>query len=265
MFSLNPDDINYYKFLFDLRKSGICNMMESSIYLERKFPELDKRQSEEIVLEWMQNCEQIEQKISNTKISNTKISNTKISNTNNNTNNNNANLLITTLDDSDLDIKTDLYSDLDSDSDSESDGNNYTKNSYWSNNGKYQQEYDRLFKKYVPSSGATDSEQGHILRVVSRIAYRFYNDGDEDMSEHKRMLNESPLPTDLPLKFYRYFGNFDDRSLTKMIDIVVKYALKKEKFDIEHCAEDNAKHEARYMACLKQETEWKNKFEREDA
>ena len=37
---------------------------------------------------------------------------------------------------------------------------------------------NELFKELVPASGKADSLAGEIVRAVSRIGYRFFNDGD---------------------------------------------------------------------------------------
>ena len=38
--------------------------------------------------------------------------------------------------------------------------------------------YEELFDKYVPACGKAKTVGGEIVRAVSRIHYRFYNDGD---------------------------------------------------------------------------------------
>ena len=38
--------------------------------------------------------------------------------------------------------------------------------------------FDELFDELVPMSGKADSLAGEIIRAVSRIVYRYYNDGD---------------------------------------------------------------------------------------
>ena len=38
--------------------------------------------------------------------------------------------------------------------------------------------YNRMWEKYVPNNGEADTEFGEMLRCVSRVIYRFYNDGD---------------------------------------------------------------------------------------
>lgn len=36
-----------------------------------------------------------------------------------------------------------------------------------------------MYNKYVPSMGKADTVLGEIIRAVSRIGYRWYNDGDQ--------------------------------------------------------------------------------------
>ena len=43
----------YFEFLAELRDSGETNMYGAAPYLERKFPELDKKQAEEILIAWI--------------------------------------------------------------------------------------------------------------------------------------------------------------------------------------------------------------------
>ena len=50
--------------------------------------------------------------------------------------------------------------------------------SYWGDKGKYQKANDFLFKKLVPAYGSSGSNLGEALRLVSRVYYRHYNDGD---------------------------------------------------------------------------------------
>lgn len=45
---------------------------------------------------------------------------------------------------------------------------------------------DALFEEFVPSSGKADNVAGEIIRAVSRIAYRNYNDGDHVGVGHGR-------------------------------------------------------------------------------
>ena len=57
------------------------------------------------------------------------------------------------------------------------------ENSYWNNNGKYQEKYVQL-EKLTPSEGWTDNTYINLLTAISNIYYRFYNDGDTEISEY---------------------------------------------------------------------------------
>jgi hypothetical protein len=48
---------------------------------------------------------------------------------------------------------------------------------YWADNGKYQEDYKRLWDKLVPASGPTGTMEGEFLRASSRIYYDYYNNG----------------------------------------------------------------------------------------
>lgn len=53
-----------------------------------------------------------------------------------------------------------------------------TEKIYRYETGKYQKEYDTLWKKYVPQSGCCSDDHAEQFRLCSRIYYRVYNDGD---------------------------------------------------------------------------------------
>ena len=53
------------------------------------------------------------------------------------------------------------------------------ENTYWTCNGKHQKEYDELWERLVPPRGNAVTKAGEVLRAVSRIYYRWYNDGDQ--------------------------------------------------------------------------------------
>lgn len=44
---------------------------------------------------------------------------------------------------------------------------------------KNEKRINNLFKELVPKSGKAESLAGELIRAMSRIAYRFYNDGDQ--------------------------------------------------------------------------------------
>lgn len=49
--------------------------------------------------------------------------------------------------------------------------------SYWNHTGKYQEQYDRLWKELVPPEGNADTYHGEVLRICSRLYYDYYNNG----------------------------------------------------------------------------------------
>lgn len=51
--------------------------------------------------------------------------------------------------------------------------------SYWNNNGMYQKKYDELYKKLVPLCGSAKTQEGELLRAITNIYYRKFNDGDK--------------------------------------------------------------------------------------
>ena len=44
----------YFEFLNELRESGTTNMFGAGSYLEDEFPELNRQEAKEVVLEWME-------------------------------------------------------------------------------------------------------------------------------------------------------------------------------------------------------------------
>ena len=53
-------------------------------------------------------------------------------------------------------------------------------------NTENKERYEALFDKLVPSSGKCETLGGEILRAVSRIGYRWYNDGDKFLEGYGR-------------------------------------------------------------------------------
>lgn len=43
----------------------------------------------------------------------------------------------------------------------------------------YLEKLNEMFEELVPGMGAADTKAGELVRAVSRIGYRFYNDGDK--------------------------------------------------------------------------------------
>ena len=62
--SINENWINYYNALEAIRRSGVCNMWGSDSYLRELYPELSKELSGEILINWMDNYDELYQRLS---------------------------------------------------------------------------------------------------------------------------------------------------------------------------------------------------------
>ena len=87
--------------------------------------------------------------------------------------------------------------------------------SYWSGKGKYQKAYDFLYKKLVPATGASGTNLGEALRLVSRVVYRHYNDGDS----YSDCIHEQMVPnfTNRKFPFNGKYGDLGDE-LSYLLD-----------------------------------------------
>lgn len=66
----------------------------------------------------------------------------------------------------------------------------YTNN--WGGLNKADNEfYAEMYDKYVPLSGKADTFGGEILRAISHIVYKFYNDGDTTTHYYSCIYNDS--------------------------------------------------------------------------
>ena len=52
-----------------------------------------------------------------------------------------------------------------------------TSETYWDNNGKYQEQYEKAWEKLIPASGEAKDGWPEALRPISRIGYDYYNNG----------------------------------------------------------------------------------------
>jgi len=48
-------------------------------------------------------------------------------------------------------------------------------NTYFNDNGKYQEEFDQLWKDLVPWAGEADTLEGEVVRSIGKISYEVYN------------------------------------------------------------------------------------------
>ena len=77
--------------------------------------------------------------------------------------------------------------------------------SYSDDKGKFQKAYDFLFKKLVPPSGKALNHLGEALRLVSKVYYRFNNDGDS----YDTCIEEG-MVQDLSKKQYPFEGEYHE-------------------------------------------------------
>jgi hypothetical protein len=56
---------------------------------------------------------------------------------------------------------------------------------YWNQEGKYQEDYNRIYNEKVPSSGRASTSEGEILRAMSNIYYDHMNNGGGNLSDVK--------------------------------------------------------------------------------
>ena len=56
--------------------------------------------------------------------------------------------------------------------------------SYWAGTGAYSEEYKKLNKKLVPSSGDAPTVHGELIRAIGRLSYDFYNNGNCNVQDY---------------------------------------------------------------------------------
>lgn len=82
-----------------------------------------------------------------------------------------------------------------------------------------------LFKELVPGSGKADSLAGEIIRAMSRIGYRRYNDGDkigvdygnETCNAPARFLQEKTTAT-ISAIIDKMWGNWNDKEYDELLE-----------------------------------------------
>lgn len=84
---------------------------------------------------------------------------------------------------------------------------------------------DDLFRELVPMSGKADSLAGEIIRAISRIGYRRYNDGDkigveygnETCNAPARFLREKTTAT-ISTIIDKMWGNWSDKEYDELLE-----------------------------------------------
>ncbi|HEC86934.1 MAG TPA: hypothetical protein ENI49_03585 [Thermoplasmatales archaeon] len=101
------------------------------------------------------------------------------------------------------------------------------KKTYWESNGKYQKEYDKLYKKLVPDSGKAKTTDGELLRCMTRIYYEAYNNGwCNDKTYEIEYINSYRWDAHLDINVYE---KMPFNELEKAMNIVIEFLLKDDK------------------------------------
>ncbi len=79
------------------------------------------------------------------------------------------------------------------------------ENTYWHRNGKHQATYSKLWDELIPPTGSAKTKEGELLRAMSRLYYRWYNDGDKI----EPMLEESVIDSSA-LNAWNYIYSYED-------------------------------------------------------
>lgn len=103
-------------------------------------------------------------------------------------------------------------------------------NSYWGNTGKYNKFYSKLYDELVPLSGNAQTTDGELLRIISKIYYRYYNDGDsydyllETWGPYISISNIKGLE-EYVARNIEYYLEDNDQSLEKAVNIAMEYLI----------------------------------------
>ena len=100
------------------------------------------------------------------------------------------------------------------------------ENTYWNDNGLYQEEYEQMSNDLVPASGKCDTLAGEMVRAAQRLGYDFYNNGMGNNTSGALNFLQSQSVTDRETydtiyKFTRgriYNGSYDGDDLQEAIE-----------------------------------------------
>lgn len=236
-FTIDEDNLDHYIYLFNLRDSGICNMMEAPDRLYAKFPStLSRGQASQIAQKWMRSCADMEKILKERGLISDKMIN--------------------------------IMDDSDEEEEEEREQLTPPEKSYWNKTGTFQNEYERLQDKYVPLCGKADSPQGNILRLLSKFYYRCYNDGDTEFSDYAWFVAECPIPDDMLEEFHDNFSTERITSAEELeyaMDLAISYCIGMEAEDKMERPETDAAHEVRLNAALARKALYKESVARDKA
>lgn len=106
------------------------------------------------------------------------------------------------------------------------------ENTYWSNKGKYQADYDRL-SGLMPAMGPAETVAGELIRAVSKLGHELYNNGMGNNSSgavnflrHNKVIDQDTHDTIYPMTKGRiYNGHYDGDPLQVAIESAVDQTL----------------------------------------
>ena len=100
-------------------------------------------------------------------------------------------------------------------------------NIYWNNNGKHQKDYGVLWSRLVPIQGKAVTKAGEVLRAVTRLYYRWYNDDERIQPSIDECVAESSAA-----QAFNYLYQFRDPvsgfSTRSLMDAVVEAATEED-------------------------------------
>jgi hypothetical protein len=98
-------------------------------------------------------------------------------------------------------------------------------NTYWGNNGKYQQEVEKL-NNLMPDFEYTDNPYINLFITISHIYYRIYNDGDSFLNFENRVTRYvEPFRNDI---YFNSFKEYKDEELEELINRVIEFIKDKD-------------------------------------
>lgn len=106
---------------------------------------------------------------------------------------------------------------------------------YWNDTGKYQSQYDALWKDLVPQSGKSDTVAGEMIRAAGRLTYDCFNNGmgNNTSGAVNYLLKHGAIPADIHRDIHyfttgRVLGyksdSFHDK-INRMVDSVVEHIM----------------------------------------
>tara|TARA_Y100000114_G_scaffold110177_1_gene103781 strand:- start:1654 stop:2145 length:492 start_codon:yes stop_codon:yes gene_type:complete len=100
---------------------------------------------------------------------------------------------------------------------------------YWNDEGIYQTEYNELYKILVPDCGDAPTIQGELIRVVSRLNYDYFNNGNCNVQEvifdSNGIYEEDVYITDYYQRMIDFLYNYSnaENEVTKLVHFLTSY------------------------------------------